>query len=303
MCYFVKNIVIIMRQAILITAYKNIAHLHDVINAFGCEDVKYYIHIDRKSKVDPKQIEKLAKRSEVEIVSREYSVNWGGINHLKAILLLLEKAFRAPNGFDYFHLITGHDYPLMSASESSSYLEENGERDYMEFHKLPYDKWTNGGYTRLSLYNMYDFVDGRVGFGRFFVNKFLALQKLVGIERGLTGVFSSLYGGSTYWSLSRKSINYVFDFLKKDPSFLRRFKYSFCSEEMFFQTIIMNSPLKDNVVNDNLRYIVWEERNGNYPANLDESDYDGIKKTSALFARKFEYPVSEKLLEKLKSRV
>jgi hypothetical protein len=61
----------------------------------------------------------------------------------------------------------------------------------------------------------------------------------------------------------------------------------------------MNSPLKNNVVNDNLRFIVWEKRNGNFPANLDETDYPALAETSAFFARKFEYPVSETLREKI----
>jgi hypothetical protein len=63
----------------------------------------------------------------------------------------------------------------------------------------------------------------------------------------------------------------------------------------------MNSPLKENAVNNNLRFILWEQRNGNFPANLDETDYEAIKASDAFFARKFEYPVSERLLKMLEN--
>jgi hypothetical protein len=52
----------------------------------------------------------------------------------------------------------------------------------------------------------------------------------------------------------------------------------------------MNSNFRQKVVNDNLRYIDWVSRNGNNPANLDDSDYNKIVTSDSIFARKFEYP-------------
>ena len=94
-----------MKQAILITAYKNIHHLVDIINFFP-ENFAFYIHIDKKSKVD---LSPLKVFSEKEVfVSRKYKVNWGGRNHLKAILLLAEEALKNEE-ISYFHLISGQD--------------------------------------------------------------------------------------------------------------------------------------------------------------------------------------------------
>ena len=61
----------------------------------------------------------------------------------------------------------------------------------------------------------------------------------------------------------------------------------------------MNSKFKSSVVNADMRYIIWVWRNKNGPANLDETDFDDILKSDKLFARKFEYPVSDTLLKKL----
>ncbi|MNG36128.1 hypothetical protein D3C84_1230620 [compost metagenome] len=63
----------------------------------------------------------------------------------------------------------------------------------------------------------------------------------------------------------------------------------------------MNSAFAKKVTNNNLRHIDWIARNGNNPAILDATDYDKLVQTDALFARKFEYPMSIELLGKIKS--
>ncbi|GAB6012549.1 beta-1,6-N-acetylglucosaminyltransferase [Viscerimonas tarda] len=291
-----------MQQAILITAYKNSGHLNKIVDFFSNSPSGFYcfIHIDKKSAIPKDEIEKLRRKDNVKLVSQKYSVNWGGINHLKAILLLLEAALKNSDA-KYFHLITGHDFPVQSTAQFEAFREENEGKEFLEFNPFPYKNWENGGLDRISLFNIYDLIDGRTGWGEKIAKGIIKLQKRLKIKRGFPNDFPPLFGGSTYWSLSRNCIGYIFDYLRAHPRFLKRFNYSFCSEEVFFQTIIMNSPLKEHVVNNNLRFIVWEKRNGNFPANLDESDYNDIIKSNALFARKFEYPVSESLVSRIEN--
>lgn len=55
-------------------------------------------------------------------------------------------------------------------------------------------------------------------------------------------------------------------------------KYCDASDEIYFQTILLNSPYKDICVNDNLRYINWsKDREG--PAILVEDDFEEITKS------------------------
>ena len=290
-----------MLQAVLLTAYKNINHIQEVVDLLHDKKFVFFIHIDKKSQIQQNEINILLKNDNVKLVSREFSINWGGINHLRAILHLLSEALK-DEGIEYFHLITGHDFPVKPSGYINSFMEENRGKEFMEVNKLPYFKWPGkGGVERLTLYNFYDLVDGRSGWGRRFINYSQKIQRRLGIKRRFSKDFPDLYGGSTYWSLSREFIMYVFNYMSNNPGYLRRFRYSFCSEEIFFQTLLYSSSFKDKVVNDNLRFIVWEERNGNFPANLDDSDYEQIMNSNALFARKFEYPVSENLLRKIKN--
>ncbi|MDR1809463.1 MAG: beta-1,6-N-acetylglucosaminyltransferase [Prevotella sp.] len=292
-----------MEHFILITAYKNVEHLYKIVDFFDAANSKFsfYIHLDKKSVLPEAALNKLREKACVKLVSRQYKVNWGGVNHLKAILLLIEEALK-DSGDGYFHLITGHDFPVQPPEKFSAFFEENKEKEFLEYNKLPYSKWENGGFDRLLFYNPYDLFDGRSGLRENIAKKIIKIQKTIRFRRKLPLNFPNLYGGSTYWSLSRKCIEHIYKYVETHPEFLKRFDYTFCAEEIFFQTIILNSPFSGNAVNNNLRFIVWEKRNGNFPANLDESDYEAIKASGAFFARKFEYPVSERLLEKFESR-
>ena len=288
-------------QAILITAYKNYHHLENLVNFFD-GSFNIYIHIDKKSSLSKENLNKLSSKERVQYVSQQYKINWGGINHLKAILDLIKEAINNKEN-EYFHLITGHDYPIKPLEEFSQFFEKNKGNDFMEYHTLPYSSWPENGMDRLSRYNIYDLLDGRTGVNERLIKGFSKLQKAIGFKRSFSKNFPPLFGGSTYWSLKRESLEYVFQYMNDHPKYLKRFNYSFCSEEIFFQTILLNSPMKETLINNNMRFIIWEERNGNFPANLDSSDYENIKNSDALFARKFEYPVSESLLNKIKADI
>lgn len=288
-------------QAILITAYKNYHHLENLVNFFD-GSFNIYIHIDKKSSLSKENLNKLSSKERVQYVSQQYKINWGGINHLKAILDLIKEAINNKEN-EYFHLITGHDYPIKPLEVFSQFFEKNKGNDFMEYHTLPYSSWPENGMDRLSRYNIYDLLDGRTGVNERLIKGFSKLQKAIGFKRSFSKNFPPLFGGSTYWSLKRESLEYVFQYMNDHPKYLKRFKYSFCSEEIFFQTILLNSPMKETILNNNMRFIIWEDRNGNFPANLDSSDYENIKNSDALFARKFEYPVSESLLNKIKADI
>ena len=60
-------------------------------------------------------------------------------------------------------------------------------------------------------------------------------------------------------------------------------------DELFFQTLIMNSTLRDSVVNDNLRYLDWSREPA--PAVLGVGDVDRMLGSDKLFARKFDETV------------
>ena len=104
------------------------------------------------------------------------------------------------------------------------------------------------------------------------------------------------YGKSMFWMLSIDAAMYVVNTVENDPNLVNFFKYSWASDEFTFQTILLNSAYKDKVVNDNYRYIDWS-LGGPNPKMLDEHDYESIKKSDMLFARKLDIHKSAKLFD------
>jgi len=274
-----------MKQAILITAYKDFEQLELLIDQFD-NDFNFYIHIDKKSKIQIKQIELLKQIENVKCVIQDFKINWGGLNHLKAYLKLSEIALKDAEN-EVFHLITGQDYPLKSKVEFKKFFQDNKHLNFIEFDKMPTHNWKDGGMYRLELFNFHDYINAKNYFGNRMHPRIFRLQKWLHIKRPLNFDLQC-YGGSTYWTLSRIVLQYVIDYTNKNPAFLNRFKFSFCAEEIYFQTIILNSEHKQNVVDNNLRFIDWESGKGGYPAFFDENDFERLVESNKFFARKID---------------
>ena len=282
-----------IRHAVLITAYKNPQQIVDIVNYLN-EGFEFYIHVDKKSKMDTRSFEDIPNVH----VFRRYIVNWGSIDHLRSILMLSHEAL-ADRRNKYFHLITGQDFPVKSCDYILNTLDT--ENDYLEYFSLPSTHWRDrGGMDRLEYYNLYELFDHQTYAGRVIIKLIRMTQKFLGIRRQLpTDIFPSLFGGSTYWSLTRDSLQYVIDFTGKHPRAMECMKYTFCSEEIYFQTVLLNARDHRKIVNDNLRYIDWSPQRLGNPAFLDNTDYEKIIASNKLFARKFHEELSEDLKKQL----
>lgn len=291
-----------MKQAILITAYKNYHHLEEIIQCFDA-NFQLYIHLDLKSEISDNELANLRKHEIVKLVEQKYKVHWGGFNHLKSILYLAEQALKNPENY-YFHLITGHDFPIKSNDYFIEFFNGNKNSEFINYYNFPNSTagWSgNNGMDRIEYYNFYDVWNAKIHEQYEKIALAIRFQKRLGFKRRISSKMPPLYGGSTYWSLSRECVRYVMVFTQKNKWVLNRFKYTLCAEEFYFQTVIMNSDFADKVINDNLRHIDWVARNGNNPAILDETDFEKLKESNAVFARKFDYPTSKCLLDKIKT--
>lgn len=287
-----------MKQAILITAYKNYHHLEEII-AFFDDDFEIYVHIDRKSIITKQELLRLRQYDAVKLISQKYKVNWGGFNHLRSILYLSEMALKNPQNY-YFHLISGHDFPIKKVSYFKSFFR-NTDKEYLNFFEVPFSGWGDtGGLDRLQYYNLYDLFNFKIDFQKKIIKKLILWQEKINFKRKMPLNIIKFYGGSTWWSLSRDCLNYVVVYSKQNKNVFTRFKHTFCSEEFYFQTVLMNSSFKSKICIDNLRYIDWSNRNGNNPSVLDETDFEKICHSNSFFARRFEYPISLKIRNKIK---
>jgi hydrogenase maturation factor HypF (carbamoyltransferase family) len=93
-------------------------------------------------------------------------------------------------------------------------------------------------------------------------------------------------------------VNYVVDFVDSNPDVRDFFTKSFAPDEMFFQTVLMNSPYQSMIVNDHRRYIDWTEGN-RHPKTLTCDDLKALVSSDKLFARKFNLTVDKNILQRI----
>jgi hypothetical protein len=105
-----------------------------------------------------------------------------------------------------------------------------------------------------------------------------------------------LAGGRTNWCLTRECLEYINDCVQNKKDFVEYCRRVSIPDEMFFQTLLLNSHLKDRLVNDNLKYVVWPSLSRN-PKLLTSQDYEQFIGTKKLFARKFDSLVDAHVLD------
>lgn len=289
-----------MKQAVLIIAYEKIFHLKDLINVFS-DDFRFYIHLDKKVRLSKEELHELEADRRVALISRKYAVNWGSINLTKAILHLAREASMSPE-IDYLHLVSGADFPIMRSDEILHTLKNDSGKEFLESFRLANSPWENQGMDRLVYYHFTNLLNVKKPIEKAIYKALLAIQRQMGVKRKITGL-PELHGGSTWWSLSSDCIKHVLQFLDKNPLFLKRFKHTLIADEIVIQTIIMNSPYREQVVGHNNRLIVWKEADLTHPEVLDDTNYQEIMESKKIFARKFDYPKSKTLLDQLKKKL
>ena len=110
------------------------------------------------------------------------------------------------------------------------------------------------------------------------------------------------FAGSAWWTLSYEAIEYIILKIDKNPKILSYFKRVILPEEIFFQTILLNSPLKNTTVNNNLRYIPWEKGTP-HPKILKVSDFNEIINQDNFFARKFDLDIDSEIIQLISEKI
>lgn len=293
----------LLTHTFLITAYKDEVQLCSLVSQLLKFPSFIYIHIDKKSPALRENITvKYAANEKIKIITHPVSVYWGGFSHLAAILSLINEAHKNPANAR-FHLISGQDLPIKSKNEFELFFTTHAHKEYITSFQLPDPQWMNGGLDRINYYHLNDVLDPKKYFFPRINGRFIRLQKWLGIKRKQPAYISDYYGGGTWWSLSRKAIDEILDFNKKHPGYIRRFKHTYCPEEIFFQTILNHSVLKENLMPEDLRYIDWNVAGGKFPPALDESYLQKIFKKEKFFARKFDSEISANLRKRLETAV
>jgi hypothetical protein len=174
----------------------------------------------------------------------------------------------------------------MTNKDMSLFLSENQGKAYMEFYSI-YNEW-NEAIPRLEKYHLTIFSFPGKSIVEYLLNLFLPKRTP---PKELTYV-----GRSQWFTITIEHIAYIIDFLKSNSHIKRFFKLTWGSDEFLFHSILYSSQFKDQLTNNNLRYIDWSQ-GGASPKILTMEDIEQIRKTGKFFARKFDTNIDSQVLD------
>lgn len=239
-----------MNISYLITAYNNFHHLIRLIDKIDDVNSYIYVHVDKKSVIPEFFYEYIKKMNRVTIIQK-VTVWWGGWSHQQAILELIFLARKKKT--DYYIIMSGQDYPIKNNKCFLQVLQT--KREYINIVKgfqlsKPED--------RVRYYH-FDCFDRRSNsITSLFYKLVEKIYRHIHIKKKYP--FKSIYHGSTWCALTSDCIEFIIDYINKNPEFVRFYKTSWCPEESFFHTIIGNSTFYDRV-SPGLWYTDWNGKN------------------------------------------
>lgn len=275
------------RIAYCLLVHKNPKQVSRLIRNIYCSSDFYYVNVFGNNSTQEAWKEAFKEfESNNFLVVYKYENAWGTFQLVNVILDAMNKT--ASIDYDYFINLSGQCYPLKSVDVIKKTLQGNNSA-YMEYltPTIPDRNRINYAYYQSP-------------FTTSLHNKRIPL-KIPRIHKQLPGNLE-LYKGSMWFCLNKKHVDYILAYLKENPKLLSFFRHTLIPDELIFQTILLNSPLKDTVVNDDLRYIDWFKDNVPLPAILTVDDTYKLLKSPKLFARKFDIESDEAILDLIDSQ-
>lgn len=274
----------------LILAHNVPDHLFRLVERLRRPDAHIFIHVDAKSDISPYRIQ-FADYPDVHLIQKRTKANWGGFSLVQATLDSLIEIQASGKPFTYVNLLSGSDYPIKPIRDFHSMLTRSMGLSFFEY-EIEGTSWWDEAQPRLRNYHWVDCqFPGK--------NGLQALVNRITPSRTPPGRMA-IVGRSQWFTVYAGHVRHILDFVRNNPAYVRFFRYTWGPDEFFFQTILYNSPYRDQLINDNLRYIDWSTGQPS-PRVLTIDDAQLLHSSDKWFARKFDPQISGPLLDEIDS--
>lgn len=236
---------------------------------------------------------KISHRSEIApgyiFSNRGQKSYWAGFSMVESTLRLFAETQN--KNFHYIVLISGDTLPLCPISELRTFLHTAYAEKREFISTNPAITFDEANWVRLR---------------HFFSDKstFMRRVKRTAMKcfmRSVNPYFNRippLQKGSQWIAITHRLRDYFFDYLQTNPDYLQAFKYSHGADEIFFQTLLCNSPFADRNADYSLVYTDWSCPGAHpktfttddlYPlSEFDSQNRRENPQSATLFARKFD---------------
>lgn len=295
-----------LRLAYIILAHTDPAHIVRLCRKLAAE-ADVFVHIEANSPLEAFS-EPLKQLPNVRFISPRLHCRWGGWNAVTATVELLRSAGQAGK-YDRIVFLQGADYPIKPPSEIRSFFEQHRNTEFLRSCDVTE---SNDAYfkemCRVIFFRNSEDLPHKLLEKLFQHGKIYLRSGLVPLDGGQS---VHAFWGSAQWAITGELADYIVQFYDKHPVFNRWFYHAFPTDEMYFSTVVMNSPFRSKTSREgpeparkglvNWRNLHYYE----YPGSIrvyDETDYNFITGLQELYIRKVNTERSSILLNMLDER-
>jgi hypothetical protein len=279
-----------MKIAMLVMVHKNPKQAQRLVDHLS-KDFDVYVHVDKRARWSIKGSDKV-------FVYKKYKPYWASFNITLAQLFLLRQAHK--RRYDRYTVISGLDLPLASNERIEKFFKDDNN-DYIAFTSKIEERPLSDRLTEYHLdekYREFKNIFRRLDIFHFTKEKVFEILNKKKTRR----LDYDFYKGSQWMNLTGAMVLKMLDYLRKDKKYLRRFRWTRASDEIFFQTLAkMQADV--NIINDNLRYIDWVGGSNGSPKTLLSEDYEKLIESDKLFARKFDESIDGDIIDRMYERI
>ncbi len=230
-----------MEIAIICLGYLKNAAGVSLLAEYFADWADFYLHIDAKSDISPYS-EAAAAHTNIRFAQRRFPIFWGGFNTINACVATIEQALRTKN-YDRIAFITEDTIPLIGRSEFLKCMSDRTE--WIQIYPTTNEEWIaryQGFYFFDSLPTNPRHVDP---LQRSWTPEALAsLKRLETLQQTGKATIDRMYGGGTWWSLTRAQIDKFLLHHRTNNHVRESFEFAAIPEEQYIHTIL--GPLAGN---------------------------------------------------------
>ena len=237
------------------------------------QEATVYVHVDRSVAIN----DYFYANDRVHYLKKRERVTWGGYSMVKATLSLIREAQKYVP--DYYCLLSGRDFLIKSPLEWNKQVTKMFPKSYLDGGTVV-ERWTERGLDRVHYHFFYWFKNRTIA---LYQNRLVRkIGKKLHVTRKMP-LYMVPYCGSQWWTISGKHMRYIMNFLAGHSAFIRFYKTVGIPDEQFFHTILLNSELKSEIINQSQTYLIM---NRGIVRLFSMEDYDELKNREIFFARK-----------------
>jgi hypothetical protein len=245
----------------------------------------------------------LVAKYKIRFVKNRLNIRWGSFSIIQCNLQGIKEILKDKLKFDHLVILSGQDFPLMENSKILDFFSKYVNTSFV--HSVSFFDNCSHIMDRISKHHFFLPFNKLIVFPysgenklKKYINIILAKSKLFEHPRNFHE-YKTIYFGSNWVRLSFKATNFINDYSQNHS--LKFFKLSLNSDEIFYQTILLQASEEDRglIINENLTFTHWDRPEELYPLPLDLNDFNRLKSSSKLFARKFDSKISKELINKI----